>query len=76
MFDIVASYDDELTLRIKREDINHAQSRRPASRSARRPQPMRENEPIEAIKHANGYDEDHHAAQRLQRAAISGDKIA
>lgn len=76
MFDIIAPYDDKLTLSIKPENIHHAQPRRPPPPCARGAQTMGEDETIEPVGHRQKDKQNNRAHQNLQRAAVGGNETA
>ena len=71
MLDVVAPHDDELTLAVETEHVDHAQPRRPSARAARRSQAIGEGEPIDPKREARDDEDRDHARQRRQGAAVS-----
>ena len=74
MFDIIAPYDDKLTLSVKSEYVHHAQPRRAPPSRARRAQAMGEDKTIKAVDHRENNKENNRANQKLQRAAVGGEQ--
>jgi hypothetical protein len=73
MLDIVAPYDDELALSIKREYVHYAEPRRATTRGAGNAKAMCEYEPVKPKHDANNNKKDDHAEEDLQRAAFQYD---